>query len=144
MTRRPWSLVWVAALLGGCAGRPADRYVPSPDRARQALETALAAWQSGRPPGPVEGTSPAVILVDSHRRPGQRLCGFAILGEVPGDGPRCFAVRLKLEDPPEEQRARFVLVGIDPLWVYRHEDYEMMAHWQCAQSEEPPRDKSGE
>ena len=59
------------------------------------------------------------------------MTGYAILGEVPCDGPRCFAVRLNLEGPTEVQEVRFVLYGIDPLWVVRYEDYEMIIHWEC-------------
>jgi hypothetical protein len=135
MDKRLGMLAWGCWLLAGCADRSADRYVPSPETGRWALEACLQAWREGRPPGAVPGTSPGVFLVDSCRRPGQQLDGYTILGEAPGEGPRCFAVRLSLRNPTEEQRARFVLVGIDPLWVYRHEDYEMMIHWQCA--EEP-------
>jgi hypothetical protein len=124
-------------LLAGCADNSHDRYVPAPDRARAALEAALRGWQSGQPPGPVEGASPPIQVVDSHRQPGQLLRSFTVLGEAPGDGPRCFAVRLVLDEPAEERRARFVVVGIDPLWVFRYEDYEMMAHWQCVMTDDP-------
>jgi hypothetical protein len=87
------------------------------------------AWQNGQPAGRIAASSPVVEGVDTHRRPGQKLQSYAILGEVAGDSPRCFAVRLNLENPRQEQTARFVVIGLDPLWVLRHEDYEMMAHW---------------
>jgi hypothetical protein len=129
---------WCALLLAGgagCADRRADRYVPAPDRARAALEAALQAWQGGSPPGKVDHPGGGVFLVDNCRPPGQRLRGYAVLGEAPGEGPRCFAVKLLLEGPDEEQQARFVVFGIDPLWVYRYEDYEMMIHWECGLAE---------
>jgi hypothetical protein len=37
-------------------------------------------------------------------------------------------VRLHLDNPAAEERAKFVVFGIDPLWVYRQEDYEMLIH----------------
>ena len=40
-----------------------------------------------------------------------------------------FVVKLRLEQPREEQTARFIVLGQDPLWVFREEDYEMAAHW---------------
>ncbi len=122
----------------GCRDRPStERFVPAPDLARHALEEALRSWQQGRPPGRIEGLAhPEVILVDNCRRPEQTLEQFTILGETPGEGPRCFAVRLRLQNPEETQRLRFVVFGIDPLWVYRYEDYEMMIHWQCGADED--------
>jgi hypothetical protein len=114
----------------GCGRGGFERFVPAEETARNALEKSLTAWQKGQAPGTVETGPPAIELVDSHRRPGQRLQGFAILGTAPGEGPRCYAVRLHLENPTEEKKVRFVVLGLDPLWVLRYEDYEMMAHWE--------------
>jgi hypothetical protein len=125
-------VVWcwvVVAVAAGCGGDGRARFVPAEAAAREALEAALRAWQDGQAPGPVAGTAPLVQVVDGHRRPGQRLQAFAVLGPAPGDGPRVFAVRLTLDGPREEQKVRYVVLGIDPLWVVRYEDYEMMAHW---------------
>jgi hypothetical protein len=124
-----WGLLLLCG--AGCARRGYERYVPPPAAAQEALEAALGAWQDGRAPGLLESHAPPLMVVDSGRRPGQRLRGYEVLGEVPGDGPRSFAVRLLLDNPPREQKARFVVFGISPLWVFRHEDYEMMAHWDC-------------
>jgi hypothetical protein len=140
--RRRWlfplgSFAVLSLVAAGCGrDRSAARFVPPALTARQALESALRCWQEGRPPGKVEGVShPEIILVDNCRRPEQTLERFTILGETAGDGPRCFAVRLRLQNPSEEQRLRFVVFGVDPMWVYRYEDYEMMIHWQCGQVE---------
>jgi hypothetical protein len=119
-------------LLGAVAGCGRDdraRFTPAEGVAVRALESGLVAWQHGQPPGPVAGTSPVVQVVDGYRRPGQRLAQFEILGTAPGDGPRVYAVRLILDGPREEKRVRFVVLGINPLWVLRYEDYEMLAHW---------------
>jgi hypothetical protein len=130
---RALALAAVVAACGvGCGPRGADpaRYVPSAEAAREALTEALAAWQAERPPAKLGGTA-AVQLVDRQRQNGRKLRNFTVLGEVPGEGPRCFAVHLVLEGPDEEKRARFVIVGADPVWVFRHEDYQMMLHWDC-------------
>jgi hypothetical protein len=124
--------------LAGCGGSGRasyERYIPSADKAHQALDAALQDWQAGKAPGRIAAHAPPLQVVDSRRRPGQRLASYAILGEAPGDGPRCFAVRLKLENPSEELKARYVVYGIQPLWVMRHEDYDMMIHWECRPSE---------
>jgi hypothetical protein len=133
-TRRRTAGLLLGALLllcGGCARRGPERYYPPPPAAREALEAALAAWQDGQAPGLLEAHAPPLMVVDSGRRAGQCLSRYEILGEVPGDGPRCFAVRLLLDNPRQEQKARFVILGVSPLWVFRQEDYEMMAHWDC-------------
>jgi hypothetical protein len=132
-----WFLPCWAALATGCAReQPDSRYTPAPEAARQALEAALRSWQEGRPPGRIEGTAnPEVVFVDNCRSREQSLQSFTILGETPGESQRCFAVRLRLANPEEEQRVRFVVFGIDLLWVYRHEDFEMMIHWQCGLAE---------
>lgn len=116
----------------GCSERTDDpaRYYPPPDRAQAALEAALTAWQNGAAPGPVPGTAdPVVQFVDANRPPGQKLTAFTVLGVAPGDGPRVFTVRLTLDGTTEGVRARFVVLGVDPVWVFRHEDYEMLGHW---------------
>ena len=107
-----------------------EDYTPSSEKARQALEVALTHWQAGNASGPVPGTSPVVQAVDSKWKPGQKLQGFEILGEeapsTDGAAPRFFKVRLTpANGPPLE--ARYVVVGIDPLWVYREEDYKAMS-----------------
>lgn len=115
----------------GCAGRSADieHYTPETGTARAALEAALNEWRNGQPPGEIRGASPAVQVVDTHRRPEQRLERFEILGEVGGDAGRCFSVRLTLANPSEEEKLRFIVVGISPLWVFREDDFTMLTHW---------------
>src|SRR5262249_41831856 len=120
-----------ALLSAGCLGQGpggTERYVPAEETARRGLDAALASWKEGRPPGKAADGPPAVSLMDSHGRPGQTLTGYEILGPVPGEGPVLLAVRLSLDNPAAEERAKFVIFGIDPLWVYRQEDFEMMIH----------------
>ena len=130
----------VALVVYGIANVPARtevdrkvaRFTPPAEAAQSALEATLRSWQKGDPPGKVVGLhDPEVILVDTCRRPGQIVKRFTVLGEAAGDGPRCFAVRVSLSNPSEEQRLRFVIFGVDPLWIYRYEDYEMMIRWEC-------------
>jgi hypothetical protein len=116
-------------LLGaaGCRSRSYSKYVPSDQTARGALEAALTAWREGRPPGEIPGASPPVQVVDSHWRSGQKLRGYQILEEVPGEGPRVFSVQLTLENGAAEETVRYVIVGKSPLWVYREDDYKAPA-----------------
>jgi hypothetical protein len=101
--------------------------VPPDDKARQALEAALAAWQNGQAPGKVEAGPVPIQVVDSRWRAGQKLRGFEILKEEPGEGPKVYSVRLTLTKPAGVQTVRYLVVGKVPLWVYREDDYRKQA-----------------
>ncbi|HJZ93258.1 MAG TPA: hypothetical protein VKE40_20450 [Gemmataceae bacterium] len=117
-------------LAAGCSNSDPGRYIPPEDKARQALDAALTGWRNGSPGGAVPGTAdPVVQFVDSHRGPGQRLKDYTVLGMAPGDGPRVFTVRLTLDGPAADVKVRYVVFGIDPVWVIRHEDFDMINHW---------------
>ena len=120
-----------------CNGSPRgyDRYVPNAAQAEEALAQVMAAWKEGQRAGPLtlESTQVTIQVADSRRKPGQRLVEYELLGEVSGEGPRTFVVRLKLDNPSEEVSVRYYLVGIDPLWVFRQEDYDAAAHWDACE-----------
>ena len=124
-------LATLALALGGCHGRTEgfERYVPAPGPARAAVAAVLDAWRDGHPQGEGVGPRGDVHVVDSQRRPGQKLARYEILGEVSADRARAFAVRLTLTGPDEEKVVRLLAVGLDPLWVFRQEDFEMISHW---------------
>lgn len=129
----PLFAVWL--LCGWCAGCGSssgshERYIPEPKQASATIESALESWRRGEPVGEIPNTKPRVFVVDSHRREGQTLERFEILGEVAGLTQRTFLVRVKLANPDAEEKVRFAVLGIDPLWVYRHEDLELLAHWE--------------
>jgi hypothetical protein len=107
-----------------------DRYLPSEPIAREAVASVLEAWRNDRTPANLKNGSLSIQVADTHRQPGQILAGYEILGAAPADGGRRFAVRLQLENPEAVEKIHFVVVGIDPLWVFRQEDYDMIAHWE--------------
>lgn len=129
LPRRAAALAGALLVLGclGCRDRSYSKYVPGEDQARQALESALSAWKSGKKFGPVEGTSPAVQVVESRWQSGQKLSSYEVLGEEPSEGPKVFSVRLSLKGQPKQQVVRYVVLGKDPLWVYREDDYKAPA-----------------
>ena len=142
MDRKAWTkkalaiaavLPWIVACHRSPSGY--DRYVPSAAQAEEALAQVMAAWKDGQRAGPLKLESAAVTIqvADSRRKPGQRLVDYELLGEVSGEGPRTFVVRLKLDNPSEEVSVRYYLVGIDPLWVFRQEDYDAAAHWDACE-----------
>jgi hypothetical protein len=145
--RKPAGVVVVVGVLAlgivGCGGpEPGfDRYVPEPGRAREAVVAVLDAWRDGRPPGEGVGPKRDVHVVDKQRPPGQRLVKYEMLGEVAVDQGRGFAVRLTLENPDERRVVRYLAVGIEPLWVFRQEDFEMVSHWMHPMEQEKAEGK---
>jgi hypothetical protein len=122
------ALTGALLLLAGCSpGGKVEDFTPAADNARKALVAALDHWKAGNKPGTVPGTSPAVEVLDSKWKAGQKITAYEILGEDPaGPGSRTFKVRLTpAQGAPAE--VRYVVVGIDPLWVYRDEDYKKMS-----------------
>ena len=120
----------LAACLGCAERKPgAEEFVPTEDVARGALDACLKSWMEGLTPTPVPGTKPPVQSVDGLRTKGRTLLKYEILGPVPADAPRCFAVRMTLGNPAQELRERYVVLGLDPIWVWRHDDYVMISHW---------------
>ena len=126
----------------GCQAT-AKNFVPPSEEAQAAVKQALEAWQAGAMSGEIAGTKPQVFVVDMSRKPNRRLERFEILGETPGRAGRMFAVQLQLTKPMESVKAEFVVVGIDPLWVFRREDYELFLHWDhqplTSETDEPAK-----
>jgi len=140
LRRRTAPYLAAAAIVCGCAREPQtdDRFIPSPNLARAALEAALVDWSEGLPAGQIDRLAVTVRVIDSQRKKGQTLDAFEILGESPGLAGRCFAVHLTLSEPAGDERARYLVIGIDPLLVFRHEDYEMLSHWDHPMQADPP------
>ena len=129
MSRAAWAVLDAAC--AGCGERSprAEEFVPTETAARSALDASLKAWQDGGAEAKATASNPAVETADGLRVKGRTLVRYDILGPVPADAPRCFAVRLTLGNPPQEVRERYVVLGLDPVWVWRHEDFVMLTHW---------------
>jgi len=129
---RPWpvGLAWLAVWLAGCGGNSDESYVPGSSSAQEALQLALEAWKSGQPADPV-GKSPSgatIRAIDMDWAAGRRLSAFEILQELPPAaeaGPRQFVVQLTLDGMPQPIEATYLVVGIDPLQVFRDKDYDL-------------------
>jgi hypothetical protein len=136
-----WPLIaLVATGWLGCEPAPEPiPIVPDPARGRQAIEAAMTAWKAGHPPGIIEPTSPRVQVVDTHRKPGQTLVDYEILSDSADPRVRTFSLRLTLSGSEERPVARFLVVGIDPILVFRQEDYELLMHWEHRMDPEPEK-----
>lgn len=143
---RSWWLAGVVLLVlcSGCGSRKGNQdYTPSSQLATDTVCRALDAWKAGQPAGEVAGTSPVVYVTDGGRNPDQVLESFEILGETRGPAGRSFVVTLRLANPSEEIKTRYIVVGIDPLWVFRQEDFELLMHWDHRMPPTLPDDKAG-
>jgi hypothetical protein len=133
----PWICTLVLLLplaLGASGSRWRKANIPPAASARQALEAALNAWHDGHAVGRIETASPPIQVVDSGWGSKQELASYEILEEVSRpDGRRCFKVRLNLANPPSTQEVHYLVVGKNPLWIYREEDYKRMQGWEGTQ-----------
>jgi hypothetical protein len=123
-------LAAIAGCEGGSGETPTPAFVPPWTEARQSLETALSTWRDAASPLPEFFKIPGVQFVDKTRKPNQRLLSFQILGQTDIENARQFTVRLKLEGAAEPELVKYNLIGRDPVWVFRLDDYEMFAHWE--------------
>jgi hypothetical protein len=120
--RAAWGAMVLVFGLLGCARPGVERYIPSDDAARRALETVLTNLQRGQSPD--EGTTaPVIHLVDSRWKPGEQLAKYEITKEESVEGHTMFSVLLVLKGGKREKLVRYVVVGRDPLYVYREEDF---------------------
>jgi hypothetical protein len=118
-------LALTPVLLAACTSRNASDFIPKEAQSREALNTALTAWKKGENWQKIPAGSSTIEVLDNKWRAGQQLADFQILEAEPaGDGPQWFTVKLVMKKPAGELKVRYVVVGIDPLWVYREEDYK--------------------
>lgn len=122
-SRSQVGLLLVVIAVTGCSSDPTTDYIPDSTDARTALETALTAWQSGAAHGPITTSSPTLNVFDARWQAGQKLEKFEILEELPGKDRPEFQVRMQLAGKPEETLT-YLVIGIDPLQIFRDADYK--------------------
>ena len=119
--------------LSGCQNHSItiDLKPPETAVARSALARSLDRWQEGgRESGVILPGQPQVGVADSTRTE-RALKSYEIIGPLALSGKaRPFAVRLELEGPPESTIVRYYVLGQDPLWIYREDDFERTMHWE--------------
>ena len=152
MTRARLAGVFLTLALAGC-GESAARFKPAGTTARAALELALNAWKNGESADTLASGVPPVQAVDSHWRAGRKLASFEIVKEEPGETDQRFSVRLiedgpgakgKLKSAPAPAAAEvtYVVIGHDPVWVYRDEDYARLLNMDDSPKATRPAAKS--
>ena len=129
-----WILLLLSISSNGCY-QATPNFVPTKEIAHMALSRALKTWRVGGPAGEIVDSKPMIFVTDSSRKEAQKLIDFRILGETPGLSGRTYAVELELAYPSERLKAEYIVVGIDPMWIFRREDYELLMHWDHHMSE---------
>ena len=122
---QPWNRFFIYALafcLIGCQSKSVENYKPASETSRKAIENALNHWKAGNSHGPITGLTPPINVFDARWQTGSKLESFEILDEVKGKQAPCFRVKLKLAGKKEET-TEYLVVGIDPLLVFRDVDY---------------------
>lgn len=123
-----WALLAAAAALtaAGCSKRGEGHLVPSEATAREALETALNAWQGGQTkPETLRAGKVGVEVLDDAWQSGEKLTAYEITAEEGGNGPRWFTVKLTLQKGP--RTVKYVVLGNDPIWVYTEAEYKKLS-----------------
>jgi hypothetical protein len=109
----------------GCASKTYDHLIPAEDASREALEEALSSWESGATDSKIVASGRTIQVLDAKWRAGQKLASHEILSvEADADGKSWFSVKLVMKKPAGEQNARYVVIGNEPIWVYREDDYK--------------------
>lgn len=135
--------VALSAASSGCdaaARNSFERFIPSPEAARAGVSLAMEGWLKNLSPEASGSSNPQIHVVDQTRRPDQRLAGYEILGEASAENAREFTVRVRYDGADEPEIVRFVAVGVEPMWVFRREDYDTI--WM--HKEEAPADRAGD
>jgi hypothetical protein len=135
--------VTLGTVFAGCHAEPKsgiERYIPSSESARAGVSRAMEGWLKGLSTDASGSTRPEVHVVDQTRRADQHLAGYEILGEEPAENARAFAVRVTYDGADDLEIVRFLAVGVDPMWIFRQEDYETL--WM--HQDETPADRAGE
>lgn len=123
-----------AAALGSGCGSSTRAFAPSETAAREALETSLSAWQKGRKPDQVATDAAPIHPVDGHWQAGEVLESYKIVAEEPQpgeeDATKRFSVALKMKAAKDETSTHYIVLGRNPIWVYRDQDYERLVNME--------------
>jgi hypothetical protein len=122
------SIFLVAATFAAGCGIEGKSGAPMPTgtEARQALEKALDTWKAGKSPASIADQAPKIDVVDYQWKAGDVLESYSIVAEKQGEGNKTFGVKLTLKKPPGSKDVEYMILGKDPVRIYRDEDFTRM------------------
>ena len=116
------SLLLVMMLSAGC-GDSGHAAPVNPDRARDALRTALESWKNGDRLEALQSASPSIVVQDFDWMGGQKLVAYEVTGDGKDDDANLrIPVKLTLKNPKGKEVKKTVsyVVGTSPsLTVFR-------------------------
>ncbi|MDG3003187.1 hypothetical protein [Paludisphaera mucosa] len=107
--------------MAGCGDPSAP--LTSVQDARKALEAGLDAWKAGRPVSTLAAAKPPIDFVDFQWKAGQKLSSYSVASDASDPEGHTFKVGLSLAGEPAQKEVSYTVVGIDPLHIFRDEDY---------------------
>ncbi len=110
--------------LAGCSSNGEAKYIPSEASAKEALNAALQAWQDGQAHGPITSYKVPIDTYDARWQAGEKLEQFEVIRSEQLDQHKAFIVKMKLASAPDEQEDTFLVIGNNPLMVFRKQDYD--------------------
>lgn len=108
----------------GCGGSGEAKYVPSEGSANEALNVALQAWRDGQPYGTITSYKVPIDTYDARWQAGEKLEKFEVIRSEQLDQHKAFVVKIKLASDQEEQEDTYLVIGNNPLMVFRKQDYD--------------------
>lgn len=108
----------------GCGGSSTQKYIPSTNLAKSALEKALGEWKSGKAHGTVTGLNVPIDVFDARWQAKKKLESYEVLREEKSDGPKIYVVKMKTDEDKEEKEVTYYVVGKSPLLIFREQDYK--------------------
>ncbi|MFO0867773.1 MAG: hypothetical protein U0935_02395 [Pirellulales bacterium] len=108
-------LVGAAALCGGCA--PKLPPVADPERAKQALQTALEAWKNGETIESLTKRTPAIYFNEEVWQGGQTLLKYELQEDRASGRGWLFDVKMTFPSNPNSPRVFHYLVDTEPAIV---------------------------
>jgi hypothetical protein len=120
------------AALAGCGSGAAP--LPSTALARQALQASLDAWKAGKPASALVTEKPSIETVDFEWKAGKALAEYTIDSETPGKGTQTFGATLTLKGTPTPKKVEYMVLGLDPVRIYRDEDFKRAMNMDNAPS----------
>lgn len=124
------------AALVGCGQGSAP--IPSAVEGREALRASLDAWKAGKPASSLAGGKPSIEAVDFEWKAGKVLSDYALGAEASGQGTQTFAATLTLKGQPTPKAVQYMVLGLDPIRIYRDEDFNRALNMDNAPAP-PPR-----